>query len=90
MNHEKYDWFGFMLLGISLGIFLSTFYFYGFIEDRADDNTPMLINNELYILTKYDLPPSLLYITNNFTPIINQSNINHTWWLPWNTIYTLI
>jgi len=79
MNYKQNDWIGFILLGLSLGIVISTFYFYGFIEDRGGDNQPMLINDELYIITK-QVPYSIsLFTSNNFTPIINQSNINYSW-----------
>jgi len=53
-----------LLIGISIGATAGTFYYLGFIEDRADDGLPIWIGNDLYVITRYE-PPDPLFLYSN-------------------------
>jgi len=66
-----------LLIGISIGATAGTFYYLGFMKDRADDGLPIVIGDDLYVITRYEPPGDWrpiqmatdLYVTTIYEPV---------------------
>lgn len=74
MQYEQKHVIAALLFGIAIGATAGTFYYLGFIEDRADDGLPIQMGDDLYVITQYEqLDPSFLY-DNTFNMSIGGVN----------------
>jgi hypothetical protein len=74
MQYQRKHVIAALLFGIAIGATAGTFYYLGFIEDRADDGLPIRMGDDLYIITQYEQPdPSFLY-GNTFNTSIGGVN----------------
>jgi hypothetical protein len=74
MQYQQKHVIAALLFGIAIGTTAGTFYYLGFIEDRADDRLPIRMGDDLYVITRYEQPdPSFLY-DNTFNMSIGGVN----------------
>jgi hypothetical protein len=71
MQYQQKHVIAALLIGISIGATAGTFYYLGFIEDRADDGLPIWMGDDLYVITRYEQPDPLFLYSNTF----NMSSI---------------
>ncbi len=66
-----------LLIGFSIGATAGTFYYLGFIEDRAEDGIPILMGADQYIISRYEQPDPLFLYDNTFNLSSMQTGADH-------------
>lgn len=74
MQYQQKHVIAALLIGFSIGATAGTFYYLGFIEDRADDGRPILMGDDLYVITQYEQSDPLFLYDNTFNMSIGGVN----------------